>query len=82
MSNDIWKRHQQLQRDRSKKMQELMKQYDEEVYYPTLKQIQEDCLKEHGSHAKTTFHDNGLGWSWWYCGRCGVSHGKESDGQE
>ena len=76
MSTDIWKRKLQLDRDRRDKTRELMEKYDQEVYYPTLKQLQDECLANHGEHLKSTYHDNGLGWEWWYCGRCGASHSK------
>lgn len=65
-----------IQRARSNKMRELMAEYDRTVYHPALKELQERCLQENGEHHKSKFHDNGLGWSWWYCGRCGASHDK------
>ena len=76
MKNDPPDSYWEIQDARRKKMNELMEEYDRTVYYPALKEIQEKCVQEHGEHLKSKFHDNGLGWSWWYCGRCGASHDK------
>ena len=76
MKNSPPDRYWEIQKARSEKMRELMEEYDRTVYHPALKELQERCLQEHGEHLKSKFHDNGLGWSWWYCGRCGVSHDK------
>ena len=73
VSDERW----QIEKDRMKKQQELLLQYDQEVYYPAKKALYERCLKENGSHSQGTWHENGLGWGWWYCSRCGVSHSKE-----
>jgi hypothetical protein len=75
--HDIWKRRLEIDNERRKKTEELMKQYDEEVYFPALKQLQEDCIKIYGEHEKTKYYNNGLGWEWWYCGRCGASHSRK-----
>lgn len=56
-------------------MQELMAEYDRTVYYPARQQLVEECAVE--GHTKGKFHDNGLGWTWWWCGRCGTSFDKE-----
>lgn len=77
MSDDsVWIDKRMLDRDMRTKQKELMDEYMDTVYYPKLKAIQERCLQQNGTHAETTWHDNGLGWGWWYCGRCGISHGK------
>lgn len=77
LKNDPPNSYWEIQRARSEKMRELMAEYDREVYYPALKEIQEQCVREHGEHLKSTWHRNGLGWAWWYCNRCGASHSKE-----
>lgn len=70
MSDDwIWERYRELERDRRKKNQELMEEYDQTVYYPALKQLRQECFKE--GHRGHNFHDNGLGWTWFYCAKCG-----------
>ena len=70
MSEDwIWERYRELERDRRKKNAELMKEYDQAVYYPALKHLREECFKE--GHRGHNFHDNGLGWTWFYCAKCG-----------
>lgn len=65
----IWNRRSNIERARSKKMQELMKEYDETVYYPAKKALVRECFLE--GHGNGKFHDNGLGWTWMYCGKCG-----------
>lgn len=65
----IWKRREKIDKARRDKMTELMKEYDKTVYYPAKRQLFKDCYKE--GHSGGTFHDNGFGWSWFYCGKCG-----------
>ena len=68
--SDIWQRRIALDKDRREKMAEAMEEYDRTVFYPARKQLIEDCEKE--GHSQGKFHDNGLGWTWWYCGKCGT----------
>lgn len=77
MKNDPPDSYWEIQEARRKKMQELMEEYDRTVYYPALEEIQKKCVEEHGNHLESRWHNNGLGWGWWYCGRCGVAHSKE-----
>jgi hypothetical protein len=35
-----------------------------------------ECAKE-GKHVRGEFWNNGLGWHWWYCSRCGAAFDKE-----
>jgi len=70
VSDNIWIRRGEIDKTRREKMREVMDEYDDTVYYPALKQLREDCEKD-GGHKGGTFHNNGLGWSWYYCGRCG-----------
>ena len=51
-----------------------MSEYDRTVYYPAQKQLIEDCGKQ--GHTKGKFHDNGLDWTWWWCGKCGTAWDK------
>lgn len=55
---------------RHQEQKRLMAEYDAKVYYPSLKALREWC-KANGGHRGGKYHDNGLGWSWLYCGRCG-----------
>ena len=68
--SDIANRRWEIDRARNKKMQELMEEYDREVYYPAKKQLMDDCVAS-GGHRGGKYHDNGFGWSWFYCGGCG-----------
>ena len=76
----IWSRRNDLEKLRRKKMQEAMEEYDRTFYYPARKQLIEDCERE--GHSKGKFHDNGLGWTWWWCGKCGTSWDKEGPNGE
>jgi len=73
--SDIWQRRIALDKDRREKMAEAMEEYDRTVFYPARKQLIEDCEKE--GHSQGKFHDNGLGWTWWYCGKCGAPFDKQ-----
>jgi hypothetical protein len=66
--SDIWRRRCDIDRARSQKMEELMKEYDRTVYYPAKRQLVRDCFQE--GHSGGKYYDNGLGWSWFYCGKC------------
>lgn len=68
MTESIWSRRGKLDRARSKKMQELMEEYDKTVYYPARKTLVRDCFLE--GHTGGKFHDNGFGWTWSYCSAC------------
>ena len=67
--SDIWRRRGDIDRARSRKMQELMAEYDLDVYLPAKQQLVRDCFRE--GHSGGKYHDNGFGWSWFYCGQCG-----------
>ena len=72
--SEIWERRYKLDKERREKMQELMGEYDRTVFYPARKQLIEDCAKE--GHTRGNFHDNGFGWTWFWCGKCGTSFDK------
>ena len=67
--SDIWRRRGDIDRARSQKMQELMAEYDNTVYLPAKRQLVRECFQE--GHNGGKYHDNGFGWSWCYCGKCG-----------
>jgi hypothetical protein len=74
MTDNIWSRSRQLDRDRSKKMAELMEEYDETVYRPAKLALQKECGESEQGHHGGTYHDNGLGWHWFYCNGCGARY--------
>jgi hypothetical protein len=72
---NIWTRRYEIDKARQEKMKEVMAEYDRKVYNPARRQLVEDCEKE--GHTQGKFHDNGWGWTWWWCGKCGTSFNKE-----
>lgn len=73
--SDIWKRRHEIDKARREKMKEVMDEYDRTVFYPARKQLIDDCAKE--GHTQGKFYDNGLGSTWWWCGKCGTSFDKQ-----
>ena len=69
--SEIWRRRYEQDKERRDKMKEAMEEYDQKIYWPARKQLIEDCEQE--GHSQGKFHDNGLGWTWWWCGKCGTS---------
>jgi hypothetical protein len=57
-----------IQKNRSDKNRELMREYDVVVFRPAIKQLQKECGDI--GHVKGTFHNNGWGSSWYYCKNC------------
>lgn len=70
----IWYRVRLIDRERSKKMQELMQEYDKTVYYPAKLALQKECEESERGHHGGKYHDNGLGWHWFYCNSCGARY--------
>jgi hypothetical protein len=68
--NSIWQRRGEIDRARMKKHKELTQEYDETVYYPAILALRKECEEGEG-HRGGKYHDNGFGWSWFYCGKCG-----------
>jgi hypothetical protein len=69
MFDEIQREMTKIRRERSEKLITSMKEYDEIVYLPSIMRLQEKCAKS-GGHIKGRYHNNGLGWSWYYCSRC------------
>lgn len=67
-------------RDRIEKSRSAMEEYDRDVYYPALKALQEECEKSEEGHGNGKYHDNGLGWHWFYCGKCNARYDVERYG--
>ena len=80
MTDSIWHRRHLIEKARQDKMKELMEEYDITVYYPAKKKLIEDCKKE--GHTQGNFHDNGFGWSWFYCSKCGGRYNIEGPNGE
>ena len=78
--SDISERHRQLEKGRRDKMKELMEEYDQNIYWPARRKLIEDCEKE--GHVHGNLHDNGFGWSWFWCGKCGTSFDKRGPNGE
>lgn len=66
----IWQRRGEIDRARMKKNKELMEEYDRDVYYPAMAALIKECNEGEG-HSGGNYHDNGFGWSWFYCSKCG-----------
>lgn len=69
--SEIGKKIRELDRGRRLKIAELIAEYDRTIYQPSRKELVEAC--EAIGHTKGKFHDNGVGWAWWYCSTCGAS---------
>ena len=67
---DICTERLRLDKQRSKYQAAAMHDYNRDVYYPALKSLRARCA-EMGHKPQDRWHDNGIGWSWRYCGRCG-----------
>lgn len=67
--SDFHKRRWKIDQARNKKMKELMDEYDTTIYYPAKRALIEECGKV--GHYGGKYHDNGFGWSWFYCAGCG-----------
>lgn len=67
--NNFHKRRWELDEARNKKMKDLISEYDETVYYPAKRALIAECGQI--GHHSGKYHDNGLGWSWYYCAGCG-----------
>jgi len=50
-------------------LKEHNERFEEEMY-----QLRQDCAKE--GHVRGNYWNNGLGWEWYYCAKCGASFDK------
>lgn len=69
-SSKIWHERNALEKERRDKQRDLMKEYDREVYYPSMKALRERCSII-GHRPQAEWHYNGLGWMRKYCNQCG-----------
>ena len=68
--SELWKEMMAIQSARRDKLHEAMKDYDETVYGPAMKSLRERCAAI--GHQRGRFHNNGLGYSWYWCSQCGA----------
>lgn len=73
-STEIWKERHRLDQERREAMRVLMADFDKQ-HFAKVRAMQERCAAI--GHVRGTFHDNGLGWTWYYCNQCGASFDKE-----
>ena len=73
MTESIWKRRLEMERARREKMHDAIKDYDEDVYYPAIKALRDECAKSGDGH-KWEFSSLGpLGDPWFSCNLCGAA---------
>jgi hypothetical protein len=72
---EIWRERFRIDSARREKLHEAMDEYDTTIYIPAVKALQERCEKL--GHVRGKLHDNGLGWTWYYCNQCGAAFDKE-----
>ena len=65
--HEIRKKMRDLEFQRTRELQERMRSFDEEVYYPAIKKIRSECPHEDDNE----WRDNGLGFFWTQCRWCG-----------
>lgn len=58
-------------------MQKAMDEFDKE-HFKKVRALQERCGTI--GHVRGPFHDNGLGWCWFHCSKCGASFDKQQCG--
>ena len=76
MKDSISNRRHEIDKARRERMKELMDEYDRTIYYPAKIALQEECGLNGGHHGNN-YHDNGLGWHWFYCQSCGARYNVE-----
>ena len=57
-----------VRKDRAEEMMRVMKDYDENVFNPAIKAVQDECAAL--GHGRTEFRSNGVGWNWNKCCDC------------
>ncbi len=72
MTREIWEEKLRIDKARRDKMQELMSDYDVNVYWPARKALVERCKAETGHHWR--FRDtNPVGYPIFDCTHCGTT---------
>lgn len=70
MSRETRMARKEVERLRYEKMRDLMREYDETVFYPALDSVKSECAT--GGHGYKNYHNNGLGWTFTSCMDCGA----------
>jgi hypothetical protein len=66
--SDIRKRRADIER-RSREEREFLLRDHQLKFSKERAELIADCARE--GHARGAYHDNGLGWEWYYCAKCG-----------
>jgi hypothetical protein len=75
--NEIWQAERRLKKERRERVEELMKEWDKEHYYPRLKALREECGKL--GHNWQFTHAGPTGLPWFMCHSCGMQKVIEDD---
>lgn len=67
---EIWRERHRLNDERREFMQKAMAEFDKQ-HRQKVRALQERCEKI--GHVRGNIHDNGLGWTWFYCNQCGAA---------
>ena len=67
---EIWRRIREARSRRGDEMRARMEDYDRDVYYPAIKEIQKECAVI--GHKPGRSMSNGIGWNWTECQHCGA----------
>jgi hypothetical protein len=80
MSREARYKRKEIEQARREKMSELMRDYDDSVFYPALQAVKAECAAV--GHGAKNHHNNGLGWIFISCVDCGATLEKHGpDGQ-
>lgn len=71
--SEIWREKHRLNAERREFMKVSMAEFDKQ-HFEKVRALQERCGKL--GHVHGNFHDNGLGWTWYYCNQCGAAFDK------
>ena len=66
--SEISKRRYDIDKRRREEREFLLKEHNER-FSVEMRQLIDDCEKE--GHVRGKYWDNGLGWEWYYCTKCG-----------
>jgi hypothetical protein len=69
IESELWHERSRIRSERSDFMRAAMEDYDKEVYYPAMDELQQRCEDELG-HIAGSWQNNGWGRSWRECTIC------------
>lgn len=70
----IAERRYEIEKRRRAEREVLLKEHNER-FEKEMYQLRQDCAKE--GHVRGNYWNNGLGWEWYYCAKCGASFDKK-----